>query len=43
MTGMKDMNERERRFILTMAAVIAIIIAIAIYGYWSGTWISPVD
>jgi hypothetical protein len=40
---MRDINERERRFILTMAAVIAIIIVIAIYGYWSGAWISPVD
>jgi high-affinity Fe2+/Pb2+ permease len=28
----------ERRFIWTMAIIIAVIVGLAIYGYWTGAW-----
>jgi hypothetical protein len=32
------MNEREKRFVLTMGIIIAVIAAIALFGYLSGAW-----
>lgn len=34
----RSTNKREKRFIITMMAILAIIIAIALYGYFTGAW-----
>jgi hypothetical protein len=35
---MRDLNERERRFIITMGVIIAIILFAAAVGYFTGGW-----